>query len=105
MRALEREEEIWSDGPNDITQRRPPSAPLTEPPTAPRRRAAARSAAGGHLRTIVTLWEQVTVAIRGHLNRGVTEPRLHHLQRQLEAAVDGTAQRSGVRMTLHEARR
>ena len=32
--------------------------------------------------------EQVAVAVRRHLDRGVTETRLHHLERQLQAAVD-----------------
>ena len=37
---------------------------------------------------IVTARKQVAVAVGRHLDRGVAEPRLHHLERQLEAAID-----------------
>jgi hypothetical protein len=30
----------------------------------------------------------VPIGVRAHLNRSVTEPRLHHLERQFEPAVD-----------------
>src|SRR5262249_30427726 len=43
---------------------------------------------GRKLAAIIAAREQVAVGIRGHLNRGVAKPSLHHLERQLEAAID-----------------
>src|SRR5262249_27899753 len=39
------------------------------------------------LRAIIATREQMPVHIRRHLDRGVAEPCLHHLQRQFEAPV------------------
>src|SRR5262249_55641601 len=38
--------------------------------------------------TIVTAREQVPVAVGRHLNRAMTKARLHHLEREFEAAID-----------------
>src|SRR5215467_10395305 len=40
------------------------------------------------LRTIITRWKQVPITVGGHLDRGVTEPGLHQLERKLEPAID-----------------
>ena len=40
------------------------------------------------LAAVVAARKQVAIGVRRHLDRGVTEPRLHHLERQLEPAVD-----------------
>src|SRR5262245_49440864 len=42
------------------------------------------------LRTIIAAREQVAVGVRRHLDRGMTEPRLHDLQRQFEPAVEAS---------------
>ena len=47
------------------------------------------------LGAVVAARKQVAVGVRRHLDRGVTEPRLHHLERQLEPAVDAPVDAPG----------
>jgi hypothetical protein len=43
---------------------------------------------GGQLRTVIAAREQMAVTVRRHLDRGVPQARLHHLERQFEPAID-----------------
>jgi hypothetical protein len=42
---------------------------------------------GRQLRGVIAAWKQMPVNICRHLDAGVPEPALHHLDRQFEAAV------------------